>query len=186
MHIVKSTSFDSKKKREEEKAKKNNGRVSKCAGRGQIKKEKAKMCIEDHPGCQYTAFACGRLGTDVSICPDRPMNESGYCAIVYDQVIAFYGSRDRPMNESGYCAIEEQMLRTRSTDPATRLFCFAIILYNMMIVANHELIAMSRYPLGAKPWHTHDVMVGEFLNVLKSLLEEIGCPEPKPPTPLPS
>ena len=55
-----------------------------------------------------------------------------------------------------------------------------------MIVTNHELIAMSRYPLGAKPCHTHDVMVGQFLNVLKSLLDEIGCPEPKPPTPLPS
>ena len=49
----------------------------------------------------------------------------------------------------------------------------------MMIVANHELIAMSRYAPGTTPWHTHDVMVGQFLNVLKSLLGGIVCTEPK-------
>ena len=42
----------------------------------------------------------------------------------------------------------KQMPRTRSMYAATRLFYIAIILYNMMIVSNHELIATCRYALG--------------------------------------
>ena len=71
------------------------------------KKEKGKLDIEAHPRLQYTAFACVRLGTDVSIYPERWMNESGYRAI--EEQMRAHAVRIRPY---GYFALQLQLFYT--------------------------------------------------------------------------
>ena len=160
MCITKSTAYDSKKRREEEKAKKNKGRTPKCSKCGQSNTEKpSKLDIETNPGCQYTAFACGRPDTDVSKYVERWMNETGYRAL------------------------EEQMPHTRSPEPLARLFCdiITLILYNLMLVTNYELLALCNFTPDSGYWYTYDIMVAQFIRILQSLLDAIGCLEPKPP-----
>ena len=74
------------------------------------------------------------------------------------------------MNETRCRVLEEQMPRMRSTAKATRYLCVAIavILHNLVIIANMELLALSRNAAGTV-LPTHDTVVAQFIRALKSL-----------------
>ena len=78
---------------------------------------------------------------------------------------------ERWMNETRYRVLEEQMPRTRNTAKAARYLCVAIavILHNLVIIANMELLALSRNATGTR-LPTHDTVVSQFIRALKSLL----------------
>ena len=78
---------------------------------------------------------------------------------------------ERWMNETRYRVPEEQMPRTRNTAKAARYPCVAIavILHNLVIIANMELLALSRNADGIG-LPTHGTVVSQFIRALKSLL----------------
>ena len=78
---------------------------------------------------------------------------------------------ERWMNETRYRVLEEQMPRTRNTAKAARYLCvvIAVILHNFVIIANLELLALSRNAAGTE-LSTHDTVVSQFIRALNSLL----------------
>ena len=139
IHIVKSKAHEARERRIKRKEadgrkKSRTGRCGKC---GQKRPETPPGSDPDiHPGCKFTGFASGMLDTDAS------------------------RYAERWMNETRYRVLEEQMPRTRSTAQAARYLCVAIavILHNLVIIANMELLALSRNADGTE-LPTHDTVV---------------------------
>ena len=149
IHIVKSKAYEARERRNErKKGGRKKGRTNRCGRCGQKRPETPPGSDPNiHPGCKFTGFACGMLDTDAS------------------------RYAERWMNESRYRVLEEQMPRTRNTAKAARYLCVAIavILHNLVIIANMELLALSRNATGTR-LPTHDTVVSQFIRALKSLL----------------
>ena len=149
IHIVKSKAYEARERRNErKKGGRKKGRTNRCGRCGQKRPETPPGSDPDiHLGCRFTGFACGMPGTDAS------------------------GYAERRMNETKYRVLEEQMQRMRGTTKAARYLCVAIavILPNLVIIANMELLALSRNA-GGTELSTHDTVVSQFIRALKSLL----------------